>query len=109
MSLQTDSKICTHCGKTKPLSNFRPYYNGRKGYYRYCRTCEKLLMRYKYLFGKGDTLSPEERKELTNLERLYEYRRAEGLETPGHRCHEHGTTATIVDQLLAEFENKNNA
>lgn len=101
-----ETKTCTHCGRTKPTSSFRQYYGGRKGSYRYCRSCEKLLMRYKYLISKGGAAMQKERDELANLEKLYEYRRAEGLETPGHGYRTHGTTASIVDQLLAEYEGK---
>lgn len=101
-----ETKTCTHCGNAKPISDFRAYYSGRKGSYRYCRSCERLLMRYKYLKSKGDAVTQSESKELANLERLYAYRHAEGLETPGHGANKRGATATIVDQLLAEFEVK---
>lgn len=99
-----ETKVCTHCGELRPLSMFRAYYGKRKGHYRYCRMCERLLMRYKYLTGKGDAVTQEESEELAKLKKLYEYRHAAGLETPGKGRNIHGATAAIVDKLLEEFE-----
>lgn len=103
-----ETKKCTHCGEIRPVSMFRKYYGGRKGHYRYCRFCEQLAMRYKYLTNKGGAATQEESEELAKLEKLYEYRRAAGLETPGHGANKHGAATAMIDQLLAEFEGKDN-
>lgn len=102
-----ETKVCTHCGEELPISSFRPYYGRRSGTYRYCKKCERLLMRYKYLVGKGENISECDAEELAKLNKLFEYRRAAGLETPGHGSKVHKATATIVDELLAEFEANN--
>lgn len=94
-----DTKTCTHCGETKPLSSFRHYYGKCKGSYRYCKTCEKINTRYRYLVGKGANITDVERQELAKITKLYDARAAAGLETPLHK-REYGGATELVDQLL---------
>lgn len=99
-----ETKVCTHCGELKPLSCFRQYYNGRRSHYRYCKTCEKINIRYKYLVGKGSGAAAHELEELAKIERLYEIRHARGLETPIHKSGRGGASA-LIDEMLAKVEN----
>lgn len=101
-----ETKRCTHCGETKPLDQFRAYYNGRNGHYRNCKTCEKINIRYRYLVGKGAAALPHELEEIHKIERLYEARHAKGLETPMHRG-ERGGASALIDELLAKMESGN--
>lgn len=99
-----EAKKCSHCGELKPLSRFRKYYGGRAGHYRYCLDCEKIMTRYKYLVSKGDDAAPCEREELAKIEKLYEYRKQLGLETPGRN--NYGGATSLIDKMLAEAEAK---
>ena len=99
-----ETKTCTHCGELKPISCFRKYYGGRKGHYRYCKTCEKLNTRHKYLVGKGDAATQQEREELAKLIRLYELRETLGLETPLHPCKPAISAADLLEEQLAKAE-----
>lgn len=75
---------CRQCGEILPESNFRPYYNG-KGRYTVCRSCEKINSRAKYLRQKGDRATDADKKELAQIEQLYEYQRCAGLKPPRRR------------------------
>lgn len=86
---------CRQCGEMLPISNFRPYY-GTKGYYKICKSCEKINSRAKYLTRKGDKATEAEKKELAHIEQLYEYQRLMGLKPPRRR--------KDVQEKLAEFD-----
>lgn len=75
-------KKCSRCGEVKPLSEFRPYYNRKSGTYTYCRTCEKIAQRYKYLQRKS-ALTDAEQLELSKIELLYKCQKEAGLAVPG--------------------------
>lgn len=70
-------KTCAHCGETRPVDMFRKYYN-RPGLYAFCKMCEKVETRRKYLAGKI-RLSVDEKIELDNIIKLYEYQSSLGL------------------------------
>lgn len=76
-----ETKVCCRCGVEKPLDQFRKYYHGRRGAYKYCLICEKLELRRRYLVGL-QTLSDDQRGELESINRLYELRAARGLSVP---------------------------
>lgn len=96
-------KTCCQCGEQKSLSEFRHYYGGRKGTYRYCKTCEKIMMRKRYLDSKRDSLTDSEKEELAKIEKLYSIRESIGLEVPGKRPIQ-ATTSDIVDMLLEKTQ-----
>lgn len=101
-----DTKRCTHCGEVRPIGEFRKYYKPgvKVGYYRYCKTCEKIMTRRRYLVGKGDRLTESERVELSKIEQLYDLREAAGLEVLGRGRQQkaRGEAAAIVDQMLED-------
>ena len=103
-----DTKICSHCGEEKPLSSFRHYYGGRKGTYKYCKDCEKIITREKYLVAKGVRRTPQEEMELQKIHKLYELRVSVGLEAPRHSDNRVGTV-DLIDQMLAKAEAMKNA
>lgn len=75
-------KTCIYCGETKDEEQFREYYNRKTGRYRYCRSCERIEMRRKYLCRKTNR-TDEDNKELVAINRLYDVRREAGLQAPG--------------------------
>ena len=70
-------KTCAHCGEVRPIDMFRKYYN-RPGLYAFCKICEKIETRRKYLVRKSN-LSEAEKIELDNIIKLYEYQSSLGL------------------------------
>lgn len=89
-------KTCKRCGATKPLTEFRDYYGGKPGKYTFCKTCEKIEARRKYLRRKPE-LSVVEQQELNEIERLYEQRKARGLTVPRKRTS--GVRSIVEDEL----------
>lgn len=98
-----DFKTCKHCGEIRPISMFRHYYGNRSGTYRYCKMCEKIMTRRKYLVAKGDRRTPEEIEELTKIDKLYELRAKLGYEVPG-RNKDHGGATDLLDDFIAKAE-----
>ena len=95
-----DTKTCTSCGVDKPITDFRKYYAGRKGHYRYCKACERIETRRKYLVGK-DELQPAEQQELADINKLYEMHIAKGLRPPVGTP-KSDTTHDLVRQMLEQ-------
>lgn len=105
-----NTKICAQCGEEKPISSFRPYYGGRKGTYSFCKDCEKIMTREKYLMSKGDRMTIQECDELERIRKLYELRRSAGLKAPRHRNEtKHGGATALIDEMLAKMEAKCNS
>lgn len=98
-------KTCSRCGEDKPVEAFRKYYN-REGTYRFCKECERIEARRKYLLSLGDVLTPDKVQELDAINRLYSYREAQGLDIPGKiRPRANGKISAIVDEQLVKYEN----
>lgn len=101
-----ETKVCKHCGKEQSVDQFRGYYGGRKGSYNFCRTCERIEQRRKYLAHKDaatpDGLSADEQRELDKINELYDMRRAAGLHVPTRRA-DNGLTS-LVDQMIADMK-----
>ena len=93
-----DTKVCKWCGQEKSVDNFRDYYEGRKGKYTYCKECERIETRRKYLKRRGDKCTQEQLDELDSIEKLYDAREAKGLSVPGRNVKK--TVADIVQQQL---------
>ncbi len=92
---------CKQCGEVKQLSFFRPYYGeNTRGFYRVCRTCERINNRYKYLKGKGDAATPADLEEIARIEELYDTLRELGLEPPRYGAGTTSTVHTLVEDLL---------
>lgn len=91
-------KTCSRCGETKPLEEFRPYYNRSTGRYSFCKTCERIETRRKYLVKRA-TLTPAQQEELAKINALYAKRKAAGLSVPGTRASD---VVNIVEQQLKE-------
>ena len=98
-------KTCSRCGETKPVEAFRKYYN-RDSTYKFCKECERIEARRKYLVARGDALTDAQAAELASINKLYSYREARGLDIPGKsrsRCS--NRVATLVDEQLVKYEN----
>lgn len=102
-----DTKTCKRCGIEQPVDNFRNYYGRAKGKYTFCRTCERIEARRKYLNSRRDTLSPEQVDELNSIEQLYDLRAANNLAVPG-RSTAMGSpsVSSLVDEQLAKLKEK---
>ena len=96
-------KVCSRCGKSLPIEMFRKYYNGGDSHYSYCKDCEAIEARRKYLVGRGDALTDTQRDELDKITKLYELRATKGLKVPGQtRGRITNRVSTLVDELLNE-------
>lgn len=99
-------KQCKQCGKMLPLTNFRKYYGGRTGYYKYCLVCEKINNREKYL-SKKTTLTDAEAEEYEKIQHLWHVQRMNGLQPP-HNSNQL-SVASRVEDLLADYDATSNA
>lgn len=93
------TKVCKFCGQEKSVDNFRHYYDGRRGTYTYCRDCERIETRRKYLTRRGDKCTPEQIQELQEIHTLYQARAAKGLHAPGVTPKK-PSVADLVEQQL---------
>jgi len=94
---------CKQCGEVKQLSSdfFRPYYGeNAKGFYRVCKTCERINNRYKYLTGKGNAATQADLEEIKRIEELYDTLRELGLEPPRYGARTSSTVYSVVEELL---------
>lgn len=91
-------KTCKQCGTQQPDENFRKYYGGREGSYSFCKTCESIMQRRKYLRKVVDK-SPLQEEELAKIELLYKYRAEAGLAVPGAPTR----VGLIVDEQLRKI------
>ena len=96
-------RTCKRCGRELPEDNFRTYYGGRKGTYSFCKQCESIEQRRKYLVRKDsespDGLTVEEAAELDKINELYDRRAAAGLAVPKTRPMG-GAVTRLVDEML---------
>ena len=99
-----ETKTCTQCGEIKPLEQFRKYYKG-KGYYSYCKDCEKINTRAKYL-GNKDCRTKQEEEEFTKINELYTLQRSLGLKPPTFKAHKWGAVTSTLDDMLAKYSAK---
>ena len=94
-----ETKVCSRCGIEKPIAEFREYYTV-SGTYKYCKECEKIEARRKYLIRKGDAITDAQREELDRIGILYERRRSKGLEAPTD------SSSVSVNDLLDKYLNE---
>ena len=94
---------CKQCGEVKQLSSdfFRQYYGeNAKGFYRVCKTCERINNRYKYLTGKGNAATQADLEEIKRIEELYDTLRELGLEPPKYGAGMTSTVYSVIEELL---------
>jgi hypothetical protein len=103
-----ETKQCKQCGEVKPLTQFRQYYGGRKGYYTVCKSCEKINSRAKYLERKMDSRTQLEEVELNKIHRLYDAQRACGLQPPRRDSGRHTKLSDSLDDMINAYESKAN-
>lgn len=94
-----DTKVCSTCGQEKSVDAFRKYYGGRKGSYSYCKECERIEQRRKYLVRRLEKLTDSETTELQHIKELYDRREAAGLKVLGKIRNTTGVS-DIVDKHL---------
>ena len=94
-------KTCKQCGETKPLEEFRHYYNS-KHQYSFCKSCEAIMQSYKHLKKIVDRNEAQEEK-LRKIELLYKYRQEAGLSIPGKPT-KVTDVERLVDSLLSKAE-----
>ena len=97
-------KRCTSCGVDKPIEEFRTYYNRQKGHYPYCKECERIEGRRKYLSRNKEKLNEDQLVELNKIETLYDKRQAAGLSVPSRKRNNNTSVAKLVDAYLAQQE-----
>lgn len=104
--MDQEMRQCRQCGEIKVMTQFRRYYNSRKGHYRVCLTCEKINTRHKYLRRKSDNkeLTQTELQELEKIERLYDVLRERGLRPPARQ--QEVPTGIDLDAMLELHESK---
>lgn len=102
-----ETKRCSRCGEIKPLVDFRHYYGGRKGYYKYCKQCHALQSRYQYLKSLGDKRTEAQETELDKINQVYDLAVANGLEAPG-RYSPNTQSQAHMDALLNKFGGASN-
>ena len=100
------TQVCKQCGELKPIEQFRKYYGNRKGYYKTCKSCEKINSREKYLRQKGDELSYEEEAELDKIHHLYELQREAGLQPPRTDSGRSVPITEGLDDLIDRYEKR---
>lgn len=94
-----ETKTCKRCGAEKPLIDYRSYYGkNQNGTYTFCKECERIESRRKYLAKLGDAANPTQRAALASIERLYAEREIKGLSVPKRRSV--NTTDDIVAKHL---------
>ncbi len=97
-----DKKTCRQCGRLKDVSDFRLYYNRDGSRYTYCRECEAVNSREKYLRNKKNK-STEEVEELEQIHNLYRTQLDRGLNPPrikGVLEGRHKPAKTIISELM---------
>lgn len=95
-------KTCSRCGVEQPLDEFRTYYNRQGSHYSFCKTCERIESRRKYLRRKYN-LSVAEQEELNNINELYSRRKAKGLNVPGTRRNDVSVSRLVREALDEEL------
>lgn len=97
------TQLCKQCGELKPIEQFRKYYGNRKGYYKTCKSCERINSREKYLRQKGDECTYEEEAELDKIHKLYEFERAAGFQPPRLDTGRRVPIAENLDDMISKY------
>lgn len=94
-----ETKTCKRCGMERPLTDYRNYYGkNQNGMYTFCKECERIESRRKYLVKLGDAANDKQKEALVAIERLYAERAKRGLSVPKPRGV--NTTDNIVAKQL---------
>ena len=97
------TQVCKQCGELRPIEQFRKYYGNRKGFYKTCKSCEKINSREKYLRNKP-SLTLEEEAELYKIHKLYELQRGAGLQPPRLDAGRSVPIAASLDDMISKYE-----
>lgn len=97
------TQVCKQCGELKPIEQFRKYYGNRKGFYKTCKTCEKINSREKYLRSKAN-LSMDEESELNKIHKLYEAQHLAGLQPPRQEVGRNVPLSDSLDDMISKYE-----
>lgn len=103
MADKMTAQICKQCGELKPTTQFRRYYNGRRGLYKTCKTCEKINSREKYLRAK-EVLSEAEEQELSKIHELYDAQRAAGFQPPRTKAERTAPLTESLDDMISKYK-----
>lgn len=101
-----NAQTCKQCGELKPIEQFRKYYGGRKGHYKYCKSCEKINSRAKYLANKAEYMSDAELEEFQKIQRLWDAQRSAGLQPPRAKDSPVASLSESLDDMIAKYEQK---
>lgn len=96
----TETKVCTRCGKEKPIDEFyKVKYKGQKPKYSYgvCKTCTSIEQRRRYLM-QTDPENPL----LDKIDALYDKHRAAGRSVPDETRRRSVELESEIDALLKE-------
>lgn len=97
------TQVCKQCGELKPIEQFRKYYGNRKGYYKTCKSCEKINSREKYLRNKR-SLTIEEYDECDKIHKLYDLQRKAGLQPPRSDSGRSVPITESLDDMISKYE-----
>lgn len=95
-----ETKVCTRCGKEKPIDDFyQVKYKGTTPKYRYsvCTTCTAIEQKRRYLM-QTDPTNPL----LAKIEALYDKHRAEGRSVPDAPRRRSTQLEADIDSMLSE-------
>lgn len=95
-----ETKVCTRCGKEKPIDEFyKVKYKGQEAKYTYgtCKVCSNIEQRRRYLM-QTDPTNPL----LAKIEQLYDKHRAAGRSVPDETRRTRAAIEADVDAMLLE-------
>lgn len=96
-----ETKICSVCGRELSVDRFRMYHNKPGKTWPYCKDCESIEMRRKYLQNKGADMSDEEYAELEKIGELYKRHAEAGRRVLGSCKPRNQKASALVDEMLA--------
>ena len=95
-----ETKVCTRCGKEKPVDDFyKVKYKNKESKYTYgtCKTCTAIEQRRRYLL-QTDPSNPL----LEKIDALYEKHRAAGRSVPDDTRRTRAAIEADIDAMLEE-------
>ena len=95
-----ETKICSVCGRELSVDMFRVYAHNPNKVWPYCKECESIEIRRKYLQRKGEMRSDAEQQELDKINELYKRHAEAGRRVLGNCKPRNQKASSIVDALL---------
>lgn len=96
-----ETKVCSVCGREQRVSMFRAYAHNANKLWPYCKECESIEIRRKYLQKKGENISEAEYAELQKINELYKRHAEAGRRVLGNCKPRNRKAGILVDELLA--------